>query len=326
MQMDQAKAPELGEGPFTVVHLTSGLWRVEDTRDGSHASGQIMHAKSAARKCRELNEATPAPAVPFTPAEVAEIIEVLTPGKGRKRAAPKAPAAPVAEPTAEGLGDLLTGPDGETPELEPIAPDLEPSVEELDASDTVERFPSAARHEWLEDAATFGAKLLRERTELTVNVKVRVSVGWPTGRKSIGECWHMEASGDGHREIFVSPALEDGTKIVDVLVHELIHACLPKDAKHGPMFGKPARAVGLEGKLTATHAGPELEELIRAWVAERGPYPAKALDRYEQQKKQTTRLLKCVCPACGYTVRVTKVWAEKALPVCGIDGEDMELA
>lgn len=34
------------------------------------------------------------------------------------------------------------------------------------------------------------------------------------------------------------------------------------------------------------------------------------------RKPQTTRLLKAACSSCGYTVRVTKRWADKGLPVC----------
>lgn len=31
-----------------------------------------------------------------------------------------------------------------------------------------------------------------------------------------------------------------------------------------------------------------------------------------------TRLLKVYCPSCGYTVRVTKRWLDKAVPVCPV--------
>lgn len=34
------------------------------------------------------------------------------------------------------------------------------------------------------------------------------------------------------------------------------------------------------------------------------------------RKVQSTRLLKACCTSCGYTVRVTKRWADKGLPVC----------
>lgn len=204
---------------------------------------------------------------------------------------------------------------------------LEP--DETVTAEEIERFPSAERHEWLEDAGHYAAKLLRDRTDLEVPKAVRVSVGWPgLGRKAIGSCWHLKASGDGHREIFISPVLEDGVQIVATLIHEMIHASLPDDAKHGKLFGKPARAVGLEGKLTATYAGEELEGLIKAWVETRGQYPAKGLLKsLGAEKKQTTRMLKVSC--CReheeYVVRMSRAQFERAAPICGICGEDMEV-
>lgn len=38
-------------------------------------------------------------------------------------------------------------------------------------------------------------------------------------------------------------------------------------------------------------------------------------------QKQTTRLLKAVCPKCSYTIRLTRKWMEKGLPLCPVDGE-----
>jgi hypothetical protein len=36
-------------------------------------------------------------------------------------------------------------------------------------------------------------------------------------------------------------------------------------------------------------------------------------------------MLKAVCPACGYTVRLTKKWADLGLPLCHQDGEQFVL-
>ena len=33
-------------------------------------------------------------------------------------------------------------------------------------------------------------------------------------------------------------------------------------------------------------------------------------------KVQSTRLLKALCPDCGYVIRVTAKWVEVGLPVC----------
>jgi hypothetical protein len=40
---------------------------------------------------------------------------------------------------------------------------------------------------------------------------------------------------------------------------------------------------------------------------------------------QTTRMLKATCPSCGFTIRLTRTWAEKGLPICSLDGEQFTL-
>lgn len=85
-------------------------------------------------------------------------------------------------------GPIEPTPEPIEPTPEPIEPTPEPSAEELVRAEEMERFPSVARHAWLEDAGSFAAKLLRERAELDVPHTVRVSLGWPRGRKAIGEC------------------------------------------------------------------------------------------------------------------------------------------
>src|SRR5262249_41383346 len=131
----------------------------------------------------------------------------------------------------------------------------------------VERVASSLeRQEWLEKAGAWALEWLRSREALAeVNDKVRFSFGWPSGsRKAIGEAWHVSASREGVAEIFVSPALDTGFAIVEVLVHELIYAAMPEDEGHGKRFGKAARAADLKGKLTATAAGDELTWAVNA--------------------------------------------------------------
>jgi predicted peroxiredoxin len=98
------------------------------------------------------------------------------------------------------------------------------------------------------------------------------------------------------------------------------------DCQHGHKapFARIAKRVGLEGKMTATHAGKTLAQRLNALAAEIGPYPHASLDM-SQVKKQGTRLIKLVCADCGYTVRTTAKWIEIGLPTCAC-GEEMEVA
>ncbi len=164
--------------------------------------------------------------------------------------------------------------------------------------------------------------------------EVSVTCGWPsvkgTARKSrrIGECWSPEAASDKHAAIFISPVL--GTKVdaecdvLAVLVHEVIHAVVGLKCGHRGPFKKCMKAVGLEGKATATTATKELQELMAGWAEELGRYPHGVIQpgmKRSGPKKQTTRMIKCVCEACGYSVRTTKKWlVDVGAPHCPIHG------
>lgn len=186
--------------------------------------------------------------------------------------------------------------------------------------------PSLSRQKWLEQALT----ALRghfAKAGHTVPDNVRVSIGWPHGARggkgnpdTIGQCWDSIASSDKHFEIFISPALKDGARIVDVMAHELCHVIAGHKAGHKGPFKQVAISIGLEGKMTATTAGPVMVEWAAAFIKRHGEYPAGSLSSVKGgRKKQGTRLLKCECETCGYIVRTTKKWIEDAgAPRCGV--------
>jgi len=157
---------------------------------------------------------------------------------------------------------------------------------------------------------------------------VRVACGWPSKgalaakKRRIGECWPPDASTDGLSQIFVSPFLACPIEILGTLVHEVVHAVVGNDKKHGKVFGKCARLVGLEGKLTATVASPELiATFVEKWLPELGEFPHAKLDLLKSPvKKQTTRMVKCECGECGYVCRTTKKWLEIGPPHCPVHG------
>lgn len=156
--------------------------------------------------------------------------------------------------------------------------------------------------------------------------KVRVACGWPSSRalsakkRVLGECWAAQAATDKVSQIFISPYLNDVSApcgVLATLVHEVVHAVVGNEEKHNKVFGKCARALGLEGKLTATNAGEALVAQCKIWAAKLGEYPHAKLDMLKSpRKKQTTRLVKAECE-CGYNVRVTRKWLEEiGAPIC----------
>lgn len=182
------------------------------------------------------------------------------------------------------------------------------------------------RETWLLEAIELLRPIFQERAGAELPERVSVSVGFPGGgsaRKHIGECWAAEAVSDGAPAIFISPILDSAPRALETLVHELVHAM----GLHGHRadFGKVARAMGLEGKLTATVAGEELVGILNELAEELGPYGHGAITlQAANEKKQSTRMLKVECEETGYKVRLTRKWLDEyGAPLCPCHEERM---
>lgn len=156
--------------------------------------------------------------------------------------------------------------------------------------------------------------------------RCRFSLGFTSkGRKGkvIGECWTDKVSADGTHEIFLRCDTDNSEDIAATLVHEVIHAVVGVQHQHKKPFGKLARLMHLEGKLTATTGGEAFKQMIAPALAKIGPIPHKRLnfDNADGPKKQKGRLLKVACPdtECGFSVRMTREWLDKegyGAPIC----------
>jgi hypothetical protein len=185
------------------------------------------------------------------------------------------------------------------------------------------------REQWLE-AAVHAIAVANPSVTLP---PVKVSCSWPGGgsaRKRIGECWARRMSKAGINEIFISPKIEASDRVVSILTHELAHAI--DDCKNGHKAGyvKIAKTLGLEGKPTQMELPPELANAIaNAVIAKVGVFPHSTLD-LSSRKKQTTRMLKLECGACGAVWRMAAKHAINvtACPCCQTemagDGSDDE--
>lgn len=177
------------------------------------------------------------------------------------------------------------------------------------------------REEWLIEL-TRKLRSYFENAGYPLPEKIRASCGFPskgalaTKARRIGECWSCESSDDKHFETFVSPLLSDALEVAATQVHELCHAAVGPECGHKKPFRGAMKAVGLEGKPTATNAGPELTAHLQKLIAEIGPYPHAKLTKAGGLKKQGTRMLKLECPSCGYLVRTAAKWLEVGVPTC----------
>ena len=159
------------------------------------------------------------------------------------------------------------------------------------------------REEWL----VSGVELLQDRVfkqaDLEIPNDVKVACGFPSSNakagknQAVGVCHPRSHSEDKVNEIFINPCESDSLRVLDVLAHELIHAIDDCKNGHKKRFKDMAVAVGLTGKMTATVATPELEEILQKMVAEIGKYPHAKIDT-SQKKKQTTRQKKVECSSC----------------------------
>lgn len=186
----------------------------------------------------------------------------------------------------------------------------------------------STREAWLAKAS---AKLERriKSAGYAMPEKVRYTCGFPSKgglarkKQTIGQCWDKGCSKDDTFEISVSPTQADSSRVLDILLHEMIHAAVGLKCGHKGDFKKCATACGLAGKMTATGAGPELAADLAKLAEQLGPYPhAKLEGRLNSgPKKQGTRMLKMECEDCGYVARTTKKWVETGLPTCYCGGD-----
>jgi hypothetical protein len=193
------------------------------------------------------------------------------------------------------------------------------------------------REEWLHAAADLLRPIFKARASVALPKNIRISCGFTSAGsrgKRIGECWSKQSSADGTFEMFIVPMIDDPMRVLDITVHELVHAGVGLDKKHGPVFRKAAKAMLLEGKMKATIGGDAFKaDIGKPLLAKLGEYPHAALHGglSSGPKKQATRLLKVWCPSCEYTTRITQKWIEIGVPQCPNEdcerhGADMEVA
>ena len=131
-----------------------------------------------------------------------------------------------------------------------------------------------------------------------------------------GQCFDPACSSDKKNfQIVLTPLLDDILKVLATQVHEKIHKIVGLACGHKGAFAKMCKTVGLEGKPTTTHAGPELIATLQMIADELGPYPHSALDT-TKRKTQSTRMIKCECPECGMVVRASRKALENGPPHC----------
>ena len=179
------------------------------------------------------------------------------------------------------------------------------------------------REAWLLNAAEKLKPLFKKQGYDVPNVQV--SCGFTSTGKSrhAGECWSTKASDAAKNEIYISPKYADTVEVMDILVHELVHAVDNCEHKHGAEFKKIALAVGLEGKMRSASASAKLKnELIK--IAETlAPYPHVKLNIPTIIRAYKPRP-KARCSECGYEIGIFKKWQHLGAPICPVHKIEMD--
>ena len=178
------------------------------------------------------------------------------------------------------------------------------------------------REEWLMALAE-KLRPLFDQIDVKLPERYRISLSLMKGLK-VGVCYDVTCSADHTWEILIKIDRADPLEVAAILAHELIHAAIGLDEKHGNNFKKVALGLGLEGKMRATRPGERFIANTREILASMGPFPHAKLNLDGKRggpPKQTTRLRKAECKPCGYTVRVTDKWLKIGNPHCPAHGK-----
>jgi hypothetical protein len=123
---------------------------------------------------------------------------------------------------------------------------------------------TAIREEWLKRAVVHLEPIF-QRGGYQIP-KVKVSIGSPSAvakGRHLGQCWSSKVSEDGINQIFIAPNQAEPVVVLDILIHELVHAVDDCKSGHGVGFKKIATDVVLQGPMRSA-GGP---------ASQRRPHP-----------------------------------------------------
>jgi len=192
-------------------------------------------------------------------------------------------------------------------------------------------FDAVDREGWLNEAAIHLREFVRvTMSDLGIACRHRppplISVGYPSGRRGAGQCWvevadratiylnpqiGADATGTAHL-LMPAKATSDyapSLRILDVLLHAIIHDEVGEQCGHRDDFADVARRCGLVGSLRDSYASPGLLQrldVIRAKLGCDYPHVVSTQERSQGmpgQRHQSSRQRKFVCSRCQRIIR-----------------------
>lgn len=180
------------------------------------------------------------------------------------------------------------------------------------------------REEWLMKAKDLLQKNIFRSWEFPEGIKV--SCG-DLDKKHLGCCFSKECSENQFTEIFISPSLKEETEVLGTLAHELIHAFLGNNKKHGKEFGKVAEEIGLLPPWRSTKESDRFKKDVSLFIEELGKYPHAKINRKtgsKQQPSPKSRMYVCKNGHDEWKCLVKEKYYNEQEPVCPICGKEME--
>lgn len=171
----------------------------------------------------------------------------------------------------------------------------------------------ATREAWLQDAAGELAHLILAASGQSLPATLRVACGFPsTFRRSgaLGETFAPKDSADGATEILISPTLSEPWQVLAVLARQLLLS-----VASGAAFSRACAAAGITPGKPCEVPTVINCSTITDLASALGEYPHAELSLADRPKAPT-RLLKGLCPSCGYTIRLSAKWAQQGMPTC----------
>ena len=180
--------------------------------------------------------------------------------------------------------------------------------------------------------------------DLRTKLKLSYGIGAVKGARGLTahNAWH-DCEGEKLAHVEIAARHEESpVQLAGTTIHEMAHVLAGPDAGHGPEWKEACRKLGLvDVKAAGTEYTPDnfdspllkiLEKIETPsdgtpnWLDDQGE-PIGAAPRPCSQGIGTrggtsrgtgsgSRMLKAVCPNCGYTIRLTRKWALRGLPTC----------
>jgi len=145
------------------------------------------------------------------------------------------------------------------------------------------------REQWLNAAVVqLTKKFFKGDTKMPEQWAISCGFVKGGGDKGIGQCWSPESAEDGvTTHMFICPTRSEPIDVLGITIHEMIHAAIGIDEKHGKKFKQEMARIGLEGKATATKVPEEgeLRDYLEGLSERLGPYPHSPLSTIKKVKK-----------------------------------------